>query len=57
MLETAGQTLLTSGQLLAQTGIAKTMLGYVAVFALIAIGISLICRPSSRAPAEKPKKK
>lgn len=54
MLET-GLTLLTTGQFLAQTGTAKTMLGYIACFVLIAVGLSLVCRPSGR-KAEKKKR-
>lgn len=42
--------------LLAQTGMAKTMLGYVAVFVLVVIALALICRPSHR-PDELFKKK
>jgi len=56
MLETVGSTLLTSGQLLAQTGTAKTMLGYMAALALIAVGLSLVCRPSGRMVEKKKKK-
>ena len=42
--------------LLAQTGFAKTMLGYVATGVLIVIALALICRPSHR-PDELFKKK
>lgn len=49
--------LLASAALLAQSGIAKTLLGYVAVGLLIVIGIVLVVRPSHRAPIDKPKKK
>jgi hypothetical protein len=52
MLET-GFTFLTSGQMLAQSGAAKTMLGYVACLVLIAVGLSLVCRPSGRVGEKK----
>ena len=48
--------LLDATALLAQTGIAKTMLGYVAVGVLIAVGLALVCRPTHRQPADKKKK-
>ncbi len=56
MLLSAGFFLLAQVGLLAQTGFAKTLLGYVAVGVLIVIGLALICRPTHR-PAEKPKPK
>ncbi|WP_425618320.1 hypothetical protein NA78x_002024 [Anatilimnocola sp. NA78] len=56
MLDTVGSTLLTSGQMLAQTGTSKTMLGYMAVIALIAVGLALVCRPSGRMVEKKKKK-
>jgi hypothetical protein len=34
--------------LLAQTGFAKTMLGYVATGVLIVLALAMICRPSHR---------
>jgi hypothetical protein len=48
--------LLFASNFLAQTGMAKTMLGYVAVFVLVVIALALICRPSHR-PDELFKKK
>jgi hypothetical protein len=48
--------LLSTPALLAQGGIAKTMLGYVAVGVMIVIALALICRPSHR-PDEILKKK
>lgn len=49
--------LLESPALLAQTGFAKTMLGYVAVGVLIAVGLALVLRPTSRVAVDKKKKK
>ena len=49
--------LFDSPALLAQTGFAKTMLGYVAVGVLIAVGLALMLRPTSREAVDKKKKK
>lgn len=49
--------LFESPALLAQTGFAKTLLGYVAVGVLIAVGLALILRPTSRVAVDKKKKK
>jgi hypothetical protein len=42
--------------LIAQTGFAKTLLGYVAAGVLIVIGLALVVRPTHRPPADKPKR-
>jgi len=47
--------LLTPTLLVAQTGFAKTMLGYVAVGVLIVMGLAMVCRPSHRISADKKK--
>jgi hypothetical protein len=49
--------LFDSPALLAQTGFAKTLLGYVAIGVLIAVGLALILRPTSRVEVDKKKKK
>ena len=49
--------LLDSAALLAQTGFAKTMLGYVAIGVLIAVGLALVLRPTHRQPVDKKPKK
>lgn len=49
--------LLDSAALVAQTGFAKTLLGYVAVGVLIAVGLALILRPTSRVAVDAKKKK
>jgi hypothetical protein len=49
--------LFDSPALLAQTGFAKTLLGYVAVGVLIAVGLALVLRPTNRVAVDKKKKK
>ena len=49
--------LIDSAALLAQTGFAKTMLGYVAIGVLIAVGLSLVLRPTARQAVDAKKKK
>lgn len=53
----SGFSLLEGANLVAQTGFAKTMLGYVACGVLIVVGLALICRPTHRTSPDKPKKK
>jgi hypothetical protein len=43
--------------LLAQTGMAKTAIGYVLVFLALILALLVICRPSSRKLAEGDEKK
>ena len=50
------EALLAQALLLAQTGFAKTMLGYVATGVLIVLGLALVCRPTHRPPADAKKK-
>lgn len=45
----------TTTLILAQTGFAKTLLGYVAAGVLIVLGLAAVVRPTHR-PAEKPKR-
>lgn len=56
MFGNAGLSILESGSLLAQSGFAKTMLGYVAVGVLIVIGLALVLRPTHRISPDKKKK-
>lgn len=56
MFGTDGLTFLDNAALLAQTGFAKTMLGYVAIGVLIVIGLALVLRPTHRVSTDKKKK-
>jgi hypothetical protein len=39
--------------LVAQSGVAKTMIGWLLVLLAIGLGVLVVCRPSGRRPAEK----
>ncbi|HEX5104253.1 MAG TPA: hypothetical protein VFV87_10605 [Pirellulaceae bacterium] len=43
--------------ILAQSGMAKTAIGYVLVFLALILALLVVCRPSSRKPAEGDEKK
>jgi hypothetical protein len=57
MLLAASERTASAQELLAQTGTAKTAVGWVIVLLCIGLGLLVICRPSTRAVAGGKKKK
>jgi hypothetical protein len=47
----------SSQELLAQSGVAKTMVGWLLVFLAIGLGVLVVCRPSVRKPADDDKRR
>jgi hypothetical protein len=49
----AGEQSASAQALLAQSGVAKTMIGWLLVFLCVGLGLLVVCRPSTRRPADE----
>ena len=49
----AGEQMASAQVILAQSGVAKTMVGWLLVLLAIGLGILVVCRPSGRRQPEK----